>query len=77
MKKLRCDRCGLELTEIDEIDVAYEGMMAWHASARARVIEPRGIIPCKHYIRCGGEIRVVAGNGFFWWRRWTARLFSR
>lgn len=69
VKKLRCDRCGLELTDIDEIDIAFEGMTAWHASARARGINPRGVLPCKNYVRCGGEIVEVV-----WWRDWTRKL---
>ncbi len=77
MKKLVCDRCGLELTEPEDIGAAYDGQYAWEAAAEARGVQPRGIIPCKHYIRCGGEIKEVAGDGFFWWRRWTIRLFSR
>ena len=56
VKKLRCDRCGLELTERDDADAAFEGMVAWQAAARARGIEPRGVLPCKNYVRCGGEI---------------------
>ena len=56
VKKLRCDRCGFELTHKDSIDLAYTGMFAWQTSARARGIEPRGVLPCKNYIRCGGEI---------------------
>ena len=70
VKKLRCDRCGFELTDIDEIDIAFEGMTAWHTSARARGIKPRGILPCKNYIRCGGEIVEVV-----WWREWMRKLF--
>jgi hypothetical protein len=72
-KKLRCDRCGFELTEKDDIDLAFEGMAAWHASARARGIEPRGILPCRNYIRCGGEIIMVNEEGYGWLRK----LFGR
>jgi len=56
MEKLVCDRCGLELTDIDDIDLAFEGKEAWAASCRARGVESRGVIPCQNYIRCGGEI---------------------
>jgi hypothetical protein len=62
-KKLRCDRCGFELTDKDDIDIAFEGMAAWQASARARGIEPRGVLPCKNYVRCGGEIVEVNEKG--------------
>ena len=72
-KKLRCDRCGFELTEKNDLDLAYEGMVGWHASARARGIEPRGIIPCKNYIRCGGEIVEVNEQR----RSWLSKLFGR
>jgi hypothetical protein len=72
-KKLRCDRCGLELTEKDDIDLVFEGMAAWHASARARGIEPRGILPCKNYVRCRGEI-VEVNEGR---QGWLRKLFGR
>ena len=73
MKKLVCDRCGLELSDKDDIELALEGKWAWEAAVRARGIEPRGIIPCKNIVRCGGEIKLVEGNGVFWWRRWVVR----
>ena len=44
-------------------------MAAWHASARARGIEPRGILPCKNYIRCGGEVVEVNEEGHGWLRK--------
>ena len=56
MQKLVCDRCGLKLTDIDDIYLAIEGKEAWEAGCRARGVEPRGFLPCKHYVRCGGEI---------------------
>ena len=62
MEKLVCDRCGLKLTDIDDIDLAFEGREAWEASCRARGVEPRGLLPCKHYVRCGGEIVLVASR---------------
>ena len=77
MKKLVCDRCGLELTELEDIGLAYDGKEAWAMASRARGHEPRGIIPCKNYIRCGGEIIPVSGDGFLKWRRWTAKWRSR
>ena len=70
-KKLRCDRCGLELTEKDDLSMASDGMKAWRATARARGIQPRGVLPCKNYIRCGGEIVKVV-----WWREWLRRMLS-
>jgi len=59
MKKLVCDRCGLEVTEKEDIELALEGQEAWATAVRARGGEPRGVIPCKNYIRCGGEIILV------------------
>ena len=71
-KKLRCDRCRLELSDWEDIDLALEGRDAWHASVRAWGGEPRGVFPCQHYIRCGGEIVEVLG-----WRSRAKRLFGR
>ncbi len=59
MIKLVCDRCGRELTDPPEIELALDGMEAWRASVRARGEEPRGVFPCEHYARCGGEMVVV------------------
>ena len=56
MQKLVCDRCGLELTDRDDIELAIEGKWAWEAACRVHGVEPRGILPCKNYVRCGGEI---------------------
>ncbi len=62
MIKLICDRCGIELTEKSDIDLALEGMNAWRESVRARGMEPRGVFPCEHYVRCGGEMIAVDDN---------------
>ena len=62
MKKLVCDRCGLELADKDGIDLAFEGKEAWEAACRARGVEPRGILPCQNYVRCGGEIVLVTSQ---------------
>ncbi len=70
MKKLVCDRCGYELTEKGDIDSALEGEAAWANAIRAKRSEPRGITPCKHFIRCGGEIILVDEHKPAWWRRW-------
>ena len=58
MKKLVCDRCGLELKDKDDVDIALEGKEAWEKGVRARGDKPRGIIPCKNYARCGGEMQL-------------------
>ena len=42
MKKLVCDRCGLEITEKEDIETALEGKEAWEAACRARGNKPWG-----------------------------------
>ncbi len=59
MIKLVCDRCGAELTDKYDIDLALEGMDAWRESVRTRGLEPRGVFPCEYYARCGGEMIAV------------------
>jgi hypothetical protein len=58
-KKLVCNCCGFELTDQDDIDLALEGRAAWEKSVRERGEEPRGVFPCKNYIRCHGEMIMV------------------
>ncbi len=55
-RKLVCDRCGLELTGKEEINLVLEGTEAWQMAVKARGAEPRGVFPCKNYIRCCGEM---------------------
>jgi len=62
MQKLVCDRCGLELTDREDINLALEGKWAWEAACRAHGVEPRGILPCENYVRCGGEIVLVTSR---------------
>ncbi len=62
MEKLVCDRCGYELTDKDDIDLAFAGKEAWEAVCRGRGVEPRGVLPCQNYIRCGGEIVLVTSR---------------
>ena len=62
MKKLVCDRCGKELTEKEDIELALEGMEAWHIAVRARGAEPRGVFPCDNYVRCAGEMELFDGK---------------
>jgi len=76
MKKLICDRCGRELTEQHDIDMAFTGMEAWQASVRARGGEPRGIIPCEHYVRCGGEMIMADDSSNGHWHQLLKKLFS-
>ena len=65
MKKLICDRCGSELSEKEDLETALEGKEAWQATVRARGVEPRGILPCENYARCGGEMKLFSGKGIF------------
>ena len=62
-KKLVCDKCGKELTDKDDIEMAIEGALAWHESVRARGGEPRGLFPCENYRNCGGEMTIVKSKG--------------
>jgi hypothetical protein len=59
MKKLLCDKCGREITNPGDIDLVIAGMSAWQNSVRAKGEEPRGVFPCEHYIRCGGEMVII------------------
>ena len=65
MKKLVCDRCGLELTNKDDVEIVFEGKEAWEASVRAKGAEPRGVLPCRHFVRCGVEMRLVNARWCF------------
>lgn len=62
MKRLVCDRCGFELTEKDDVEQAIEGQEAWAVALRERGLEPRGLIPCQHFVRCSGEMQMVSRN---------------
>ena len=69
-KKLICDRCGTTLDNRDEIELALQGTAAWQNFIREKGQEPRGLFPCKNWIRCQGEMVVhtgkeksVGGNG--------------
>jgi hypothetical protein len=59
MIKLVCDRCGKEITDQYDIDLALAGMEAWRNSVKAKGMEPRGVFPCENYVRCGGEMIAV------------------
>ena len=74
MKKLACDRCGLELTDKDDVEMALEGKRAWEAAARARGVEPRGVLPCENFIRCGGEMKLSVDSKVVRWRQWLMKL---
>ena len=65
MKKLVCDKCGKELTNKEDVELALEGKEAWEAMVRARGAEPRGVIPCENFVRCGGEMKLVTDRRLF------------
>ena len=73
MKKLVCDRCGKELTEKEDVEIALEGKWAWEMAVRARGAEPRGVLPCEDFLRCGGEMEVVTDNVFHRCYRWLKK----
>jgi len=77
MKKLICDRCGLDIIGKDDIDLAIEGGIAWEMSAKAHGAEARGIIPCENFIRCGGEMQIVNDNMFTRSYRWLMKLLNK
>ena len=56
---LVCDRCGFELSDRADVAMALEGSEAWIEATRARGERPRGVFPCKHFVRCGGEMQPV------------------
>jgi hypothetical protein len=62
MEKLVCDKCGFELTELEDIELAFEGMDAWQEAQQKRGVEPRGVFPCKYYFQCQGEMIPVKGS---------------
>jgi len=76
-KKLVCDRCGIELTEKYDVEMALEGRKAWEAALRAKGVEPRGIIPCENYIRCGGEMELINDSRVVRLSQWLMKPFSR
>jgi len=77
MKKLVCDRCGIKLTEKIDVELALEGKKAWRAAAKARGAEPRGIIPCQNYVRCGGEMKLVRYDSVIRTYRWITKAVNR
>ncbi len=42
MQKLICDRCGLELTDKEDINLALEGKWAWEAQRVEHVVLNQG-----------------------------------
>ena len=55
-RKLICDRCGEILDDKEAIELALAGAASWQAYLRERGQEPRGLFPCRNYIRCHGEM---------------------
>ncbi|MBI2852764.1 MAG: hypothetical protein HYX84_06655 [Chloroflexi bacterium] len=56
---LVCDRCGFELAGKADVELALDGTEAWQSSVRGRGEEPRGVFPCKNFVRCRGEMQIV------------------
>ncbi len=75
--KLICDRCGKELTEKEDLELALEGVEAWQAAARAWGAEPRGVLPCENFVRCQGEMKLIDDSKVVRWRQWLTKLLSR
>ena len=63
MEILMCDKCGFQLTEKEEIELAMEGVEAWQNACLARGQKPRGYFPCKHYRNCEGEMMPAKQSG--------------
>jgi hypothetical protein len=61
-KKLICDRCGEILDVKGAIELALEGTEAWYAFVKGKGRAPRGLFPCKNWIRCEGEMVVYTGK---------------
>ncbi|MFC2072509.1 hypothetical protein ACFLUU_07415 [Chloroflexota bacterium] len=77
MKKLVCDRCGKQLTDIDAVEIALEGKEAWEASVRACGGQPRGVFPCENFVRCHGEMKLVDSKRVPWWHRGLSKLLGQ
>ncbi|MBI2836199.1 MAG: hypothetical protein HYX85_00705 [Chloroflexi bacterium] len=56
---LICDRCGFELTGKNDVELALDGAESWQTAQRGRGEEPRGVFPCKNFIRCHGEMQLI------------------
>lgn len=77
MKKLVCDRCGAELKDEDDMELAFAGQESWEISCSSRGLEARGIIPCEHFVRCGGEMQLVTERRVVRWWRWLKGISRR
>ena len=73
MKILVCDRCGLAITDREDISLALEGQEAWQDAVRGRGEEPRGVFPCMNYIRCHGEMKPIDSR-IYWLRKRIMKL---
>ena len=57
MEKLTCDRCDLEYTDKESIEMAKQHEGAWADMCRQGGFEPRGVIACPN-IPCAGELQL-------------------
>jgi len=67
----------MELTDKYNVEMALEGRQAWEASVRANGAEPRGVIPCENFVRCGGEMKPVDDSPVVRLRQRLMKLLSR
>ena len=57
MEKLACDRCGIEYSDEESIEMAKQHEGAWESMCRQDGVEPRGVIACPN-ISCTGELQL-------------------
>jgi hypothetical protein len=55
---LKCDRCGKEYTDKEDIEWAKRSAEKWKELCRRDGVEPRGVAPCPN-ISCSGELLVI------------------
>ena len=61
MERLACDRCDLEYTDEESINMAKSFSEFWEEQCRSDKVEPRGITPCPN-IGCHGELILKDGQ---------------
>ena len=57
MEKLVCDRCNLEYTDKESIEMAKRYQEKWAELCRRDGVEPRGLSACPN-ISCPGELQL-------------------
>ena len=56
-EKLVCDRCDIEYTDKDSIEMAKHYQELWAKLCRQNGVEPRGLSSCPN-IGCPGELQL-------------------